>query len=240
VSKQAETRGRTIFMHAPVVEAAPRPIVRLVVVNPDGSDGATFTIGGRELLLGRSKGLMLFPDDKFISPLHARFILDETNVLRVVDEKSLNGIFIRLKADRELGTGDLFRIGRQLLRYEDARSVEEVQYQRAPGDDSVVLGSPVTGYWGRLVQVLEGARVGEVHLLVGEEINIGREKGEIVFHMDGFMSSTHARLSFRDGRCLLKDLGSANKTYVKIKENEALSAGDVLLIGNKLIKVDIR
>jgi pSer/pThr/pTyr-binding forkhead associated (FHA) protein len=241
IAPAADQRGRTIFMHAPVlIETAPKPIVRLVVVNPDGSDGATFTLGGKELLLGRSKGIMLFPDDKFISPLHARFMLDERNTLKVQDEKSLNGVFVRIKGDRELVPGDLVRIGRQLLRFDDARSVEDIQYARAQGDDSVVLGSPVTGYWGRVVQILEGARAGEVHMLTGDEVTVGREKGEITFPMDGFMSSVHARLFTREGRFFIKDMGSANKTYVRVRDAEALSAGDVLLIGNKLIKIDIR
>ncbi|MFA6033448.1 MAG: FHA domain-containing protein [Myxococcota bacterium] len=239
-SQIADTRGKTIFMHAPVIEASPKPIIRLVVVNPDGSDGATFTLSAREMLLGRSKGMMLFPDDKFISPLHARFLLDENNVLKVVDEHSLNGVYVRIKTDRELNPGDQIRMGRQLLRFDDAASIEEIPSQRGQGDDSVVLGSPVTGYWGRLVQILEGARLGDVHLLVEQEVTIGREKGEITFPMDGFMSSVHARLAFSNGRCVLKDLGSANRTYVRVKDAESLAAGDVLLIGNKLIKIDIR
>jgi len=234
------SRGKTIFMHAPMVEAPPKPIVRLVVVNPDGSDGATFTLSAREMMLGRNKGLMLFPDDKFISPLHARFSLDDQYNLKVLDERSLNGVFVRIKTDRQLVSGDLIRIGRQLLRFDDARSIEEIQCVRSQGDDSIVLGSPVTGYWGRLVQVLEGARIGDVHLLVEHEVSIGREKGEIVFPLDGFMSAVHAKVFFKNGGCYIKDMGSANKTYVRIREAEALAAGDILLIGNKLIKIDIR
>ena len=234
------SRGKTIFMHAPMVEALPKPIVRLVVVNPDGSDGATFTLSAREMMLGRNKGLMLFPDDKFISPLHARFSLDDQYNLKVCDERSLNGVFVRIKADRQLVSGDLIRIGRQLLRFDDARSIEEIPCVRSQGDDSIVLGSPATGYWGRLVQVLEGARIGDVRLLVEHEVSIGREKGEIVFPLDGFMSAVHAKIFFKDGGCYIKDMGSANKTYVRIREAEALAAGDILLIGNKLIKIDIR
>ena len=234
------SRGKTIFMHAPVIESAPKPIVRLVVVNPDGSDGATFTLSAKEMMLGRSKGLMLFPDDKFISPLHARFILDDQSSLRVVDEKSLNGVYVRLKADRQLLPGDLIRLGRQLLRFDDAKAIEEIQCVRSQGDDSIVLGSPVTGYWGRLVQVLEGARIGDIHLLVEHEVSIGREKGEIVFPLDGFMSAVHAKVYFKNGSFFIKDMGSANKTYVRIRDAEMLAAGDVLLIGNKLIKIEIR
>lgn len=234
------SRGKTIFMHAPVVEAAPKPIVRLVVVNPDGSDGATFTLSAKEMMLGRSKGLMLFPDDKFISPLHARFMLDDSNTLKVVDEKSLNGVYVRIKADRPLSAGDFIRVGRQLLRFDDAAAIEEIQQVRSQGDDSIVLGSPVTGYWGRLVQVLEGARIGDIHLLVEHEVTIGREKGEITFPMDGFMSAQHAKLVYKNGGFAIRDLGSANKTYVRIRESEVLAVGDVLLIGNKLIKIDIR
>jgi pSer/pThr/pTyr-binding forkhead associated (FHA) protein len=54
------------------------------------------------------------------------------------------------------------------------------------------------------------------------------------------LSSSHARLTFREGRCFIKDLDSANKTFVRIRDTEQLVHGDILLVGNKLIKVEIK
>jgi len=216
------------------------PIIRLVLIKPDGSDGAATTMGSNELLMGRTKGLILLNDDRFVSPLHARFVLDSGGVLKVYDEQSLNGVYIRIKGECELSTGGFFRIGRQVLRYDDAASIEGLKLQPVPGDDAVVLGSHDVRFWGRLVQIMEGARIGRVFLLSGQDAAIGREKGEIIFPGDAFMSSMHARISMKGGRAFLKDLGSSNKTYIKIKDQMVLASGDVLLVGNKLIKIDIR
>ena len=70
-----------------------------------------------------------------------------------------------------------------------------------------------------------------------DEVNIGREIGDIVFRDDGFVSGRHARLYKADNRVILKDLGSSNGTYVRIRGERALQEGDLILMGQQLFRL---
>jgi pSer/pThr/pTyr-binding forkhead associated (FHA) protein len=70
-----------------------------------------------ELVLGREEGDVTFPDDEFMSRRHAA-VKRVGNKARLEDLGSSNGTFVRVRGDRELKSGDLIRIGDQLLRYE--------------------------------------------------------------------------------------------------------------------------
>ncbi|HIE69351.1 MAG TPA: FHA domain-containing protein, partial [Planctomycetes bacterium] len=54
--------------------------------------------GAGETTVGRSHDAALFAEDPFLSPNHATFFFVK-NQLFVRDEGSLNGVFIRIKAD---------------------------------------------------------------------------------------------------------------------------------------------
>jgi hypothetical protein len=88
-------------------------------------------------------------------------------------------------------------------------------------DGTEVMGSPHPGYWGRLTMIIGRAQDGKIiegtsFPLVGEAVVIGRERGDILFSEDGYVSGTHARFSFRQGRPYLQDLASSNGTYLRI------------------------
>ncbi|MBW1871542.1 MAG: FHA domain-containing protein, partial [Deltaproteobacteria bacterium] len=100
-------------------------------------------------------------------------------------------------------------------------------------------GSPPPKVWARLVQVLEGGKIGEIHLLTQAEVIIGREDGEIRFPEDGFISSRHCLLRNKDGDCFIRDLGSSNGTYLRIRDSQELVNDDRIQIGNQVLKVDI-
>ena len=60
---------------------------------------------------------------------------------------SLNGVFVKLHDEEELLDGDVFRIGQELLRYDEIPGP-------VPLDDGTdVMGSPNPGYWGRLALI---------------------------------------------------------------------------------------
>src|SRR5690606_19132733 len=105
--------------------------------------------------------------------------------LTVTDKGSLNGVYRRLRGEQTLLDGDFLRIGRQLFRFEHLQHAHE-QVKRQDGDDAQVWGSPAPQAFGRLVQVLDDGRTGEIRLLTGDTCNLGREQGEIVFPTDGF------------------------------------------------------
>jgi pSer/pThr/pTyr-binding forkhead associated (FHA) protein len=70
-----------------------------------------------ELVLGREEGDVTFPDDEFMSRRHAA-VRRQGPKARLEDLNSSNGTFVRVRGDRELKTGDVMRIGDQLLRLE--------------------------------------------------------------------------------------------------------------------------
>ena len=70
-----------------------------------------------ELTVGREDGELLFPDDEFMSRRHAT-VAGDAQRAHVTDLGSSNGTFVRLRAERVLRPGDLFRVGDQLLRFE--------------------------------------------------------------------------------------------------------------------------
>jgi pSer/pThr/pTyr-binding forkhead associated (FHA) protein len=53
----------------------------------------------------------------YLSPRHAKVeMTGET--LKLIDENSQNGTFVRIRGERELGHGDYLFLGRNLLRVE--------------------------------------------------------------------------------------------------------------------------
>ncbi|MGB9599858.1 MAG: FHA domain-containing protein, partial [Myxococcota bacterium] len=235
----SQAKGRTVFMQAVMPVEKPKPIFRAQVIKTDGTSGPIYTLSTKETMFGRARGLILLADDRYVSPLHGRFKL-ENDELYVVDENSLNGIYKKVNKEVEIHSQDYFRVGKQLLRFDTVREIEEVNFQRMEGDDSLQIGSTVLNIWGRVVQILEGARVGETRLLVNNPVVFGREVGDIVYPYDGFMSSKHAQIEMRESKFYLKDLGSSNGTFIRIRGTERLENGDILLIGLSLIRIEIR
>ena len=67
-------------------------------------------------------------------------------------------------------------------------------------------------------------------------MTIGRGDCDIAFPGDEYLSPRHAEFILRDGALYVRDLGSANRTWVFLEEPHALQDDDVLLIGSQLIQ----
>ncbi len=235
---EAAPKGATMFMHVASPDAARKPRARLVLIKPDGSEGTVFTLAAERTTLGRSQGVIMFPKDPFISPRHAELTFKDGQ-LSITDLDSLNGIFRKMTAEEPIAPGTCFRIGRQLLRLEVPGGFQDLEAPPKAGDDSQFWGSPVPQVWARLVQILEGGKIGEIHLLTQAEVMIGREEGEVRFPDDGYISSRHCLLSNRQGDCFLRDLGSSNGTYLRIVGSTPLAHDDRVQIGNQVLRVDL-
>lgn len=231
-----EDGGKTMFMHVgddSVVEN--NYIGKLVIQEPSGKEGRSFSLISGENLCGRTTDPVLL-DDTFVSPTHCSFIYDDGQML-VKDQGSLNGVFIKLKGEVELSSGTSFRIGQQLLMYvalDDFESTAEA----IASDDTKFLGSPILNIWGKLLHINNDGKILASYILKEPKLVIGRENGDITFAQDGFVSGTHASLSFRDGKCYLKDLGSSNGSFYKVDQYQ-LKDDDLVLIGKKLMRYEI-
>ena len=70
-----------------------------------------------EVLLGREEGDIVFPDDEFMSRRHA-LITRVGGRVRLEDQHSSNGTYVRLRGERDVQPNDVLRVGDQVLRYE--------------------------------------------------------------------------------------------------------------------------
>jgi pSer/pThr/pTyr-binding forkhead associated (FHA) protein len=104
--------------------------------------------------------------------------------------------------------------------------------------DQPLWGSPNPGYAARVVQLLEGGGEGDVYPLKTGDNMVGRGTGDVSFPSDGYVSSKHATITVGEGALAVKDLGSANGTFVRINGQAAVNAGDLLLVGEQILRVD--
>lgn len=89
----------------------------------------------------------------------------------------------------------------------------------------------------RLVLVRgEGQEGLSYHLKASQHV-VGR-KGQIEFPDDQFIFPRHANLFYRDGRLTVRDEGSANGTYVRVRKTAELSPGDTFIAGDQLLRVE--
>lgn len=228
---------------APVAEPTPRQPasarvpshVRLVLIEEDGSDGDSHTLSQGTNTVGRETADVPFDEDVYLSPRHADIIVDG-DLVTVRSTDSINGTYIRITEPALIEHSDTFRIGQELLRYENLEKAEPVVPM--PDDETELLGAPVPeGVWGRLIQLMSPDLVGNAYLLSGRFVTIGRERGDITFPADGYVSGRHATLTRRNGQLYLEDLDSSNGTYVRIKGSAAVFDGDLLLMGQQLFRI---
>jgi pSer/pThr/pTyr-binding forkhead associated (FHA) protein len=208
---------------------------RLVFVHHDGSDGATYVMRGNQIDIGRTEGDLLF-EDAYLSPRHARIVTAPTGQV-LSDLQSKNGIYIRLRAGAQLRNGDLMLVGRQVLELELIPDFEKA-LRPAVQHNVVHFGTTCPPSWARLRQIGPAGVAHDVFYLSREHVVLGREQGDIVFSDDQFMSRRHAHLSFQHGDVRLEDLGSSNGTFVRLRGDHLLVPGDIMRIGNVLLRFE--
>ncbi|MBK8270294.1 MAG: FHA domain-containing protein [Planctomycetes bacterium] len=62
----------------------------------------------------------------------------------------------------------------------------------------------------------------------------------VVISDDEFVSRRHARLRLEDGLVFLEDLGSSNGTLLRIRRPIIIEAGDEILIGTRMMRLELR
>jgi pSer/pThr/pTyr-binding forkhead associated (FHA) protein len=217
----------------PPPNAAPvatRARLSMTLIRPDGTEGGTHDLRPGENKLGRSFG-PVFENDGYLSPIHAMLDIRGTQAV-VRDLDSLNGVFVKMTAEEELQSGQIIRIGQELLRFEVIPTPEPT------ADGTELMGSPNPGFWGKLTVIIGRDVTGAAFPLLGDSVTLGRERGEINFPDDGYVSGLHARVTLRDGRVYLQDLGSSNGTFMKVNGERAVGHDSYVLLGQQLFRLN--
>ncbi|MFO0735588.1 MAG: FHA domain-containing protein [Labilithrix sp.] len=207
--------------------------LHLTALRADGSEAGTYTLPPGTVTVGRETG-SIFAGDSYLSPRHATFKQTSAKVT-VKDEASLNGVYKKLVRDVpvELRPNDMFRIGQEIIKFESLQ-------KETPGADGVErLGSPSKGYVGRIALVIGRDVTGNAFPIPETGVHLGRERGDVLFPEDGYVSGLHCRLSWEGGRLMLTDLGSSNGSFLRLREETDIKSGDVLLMGQQLFRVAV-
>ena len=209
---------------------------KLTVIKGEGMDGVTYLLNATDHVAGRTEGAIMFPDDPLLSPRHANFTYRDGK-LHVVDEGSVNGVFIRIRAPVILGPGALFLIGEQLLQVEP--SPPDLGPQ-PDAEGTYFYASPKRPSKMKLIQRLRGGEIGMIYRSRSDSISIGREGNDVNFLDDPFISGRHAQIAMSaDGQVTLTDLGSKNGTFVRITDEAQLNHGDYVFLGQQLLRVEV-
>jgi pSer/pThr/pTyr-binding forkhead associated (FHA) protein len=224
-------------MAAPVPAPAPAPAASagpqrgtLVLIRADGSEGDSFPLQERTVV-GREAG-GLFASDSYLSPRHATFQFGGGS-LTVTDESSLNGVYMRIAADTptEVKDRSVFRIGQEIIRFERLRP--------QPAKDGVeLMGSPIPNYVGRICLIIGRETNGNCYAIPQGGLHLGRERGDILFPDDGYVSGLHCRLHEEGGKMMITDVGSSNGTFTRLLGPAQVPSGSMLLLGQQLFRVE--
>jgi len=219
---------------APQVASA-FPQIVLTALRADGSEAGTYRLPDvAQITLGRDTG-SIFAGDSYLSPRHATFTR-RGNQLSIKDEDSLNGVYLKLRPNEPclLEFGDLFRIGQEIIR------LEELKGQGRSPDNVERFGSPAKGYIGRLALVIGRDTTGNSFPIPERGVHCGRERGDILFSEDGYVSGLHCSIAKGpDGKIYLTDVGSSNGTFVRLRSERTVGATDILLMGQQLFRIDV-
>jgi pSer/pThr/pTyr-binding forkhead associated (FHA) protein len=214
--------------------AASAARAKLTLIRGDGEDGVTFTLAGTDHLAGRGDCPISFPEDPFLSPMHANFRY-ANGALVVRDAGSLNGVFVRISGTVRAEPGTTILVGEQVLTVSPASAIED-----APDSEGTYYSASMPRPAKlEIVQQLRGGASGSVFRPDRDTVSLGRESNDINFPDDPFISGRHAQLQLAHGVLTVTDLGSRNGTFIRVTGEQVLKHGDFVFLGQQLVRVEI-
>ena len=245
VQKLATKKNETVQVHKEPTVAPPpvedeRPSVvearvrfRLHVLRSLTGGPEVYAPRVDEAVIG-ADGLISLPGERFCHRREA-VIRTKDDRLWLEDFEAGNGVFLRIKTSVELGPGDEFIVGDQLLRVERNPTPNDGP---DPGP-TYFYSSPKWISSFRVVQVFEGGGRGACVVAHGNTLQIGSSLGDLVFGNDPLVSEQHCLVEEQAGVIVLVDLGSRTGVFVRIKGVQELVHGDELLVGRTRLVLDL-
>ena len=211
---------------------------RLSLIGDSGQITKTFTLDRGEAEIGRIDADIVFADDHFLSPIHARLELRE-GVLYMRDLGSRNGSWLYVDQDgaTKLTDCDLLMVGSQVLRF---RRLGYPGPHPPEADSTRRMGSMIPTVDVAILEQLraDGSVRDVFHLSPGRSTSIGREVGDWIFPYDKTMSGKHAEVRSEDSEFFVRDAGSRNGVAMAIRGERALKRGDRILVGDQVLRLE--
>jgi thioredoxin reductase/ferredoxin/pSer/pThr/pTyr-binding forkhead associated (FHA) protein len=189
-------------------------LVRVLAGNVEGEE---FPVRlNRVTTIGKNGCDLNFPDDALMSERHASIAhsaAESAYFLR--DDGGASGVFMRLKESKpcEVAPGNMIRLGKQFLVFGIEAGRYYVEHCDAEGN------------------VLKRYDLSEKTLV------LGRMSPDITLDAnDLLLSRRHLSMAMKDRRIIVKDLGSANGSFLKVRSAVALEANDQFRIGQQTFK----
>lgn len=189
-------------------------LVRMLAGNVEGEE---FPVRlHRVTTIGKKNCDLNFPEDALMSERHASIAhsaAESAYFLR--DDGGASGVFMRLKESKpcEVAPGSMIRLGKQFLVF----GIEAGHYcvEHCDADGNVI----------------------KRHDLSEKTLVLGRMAPDITLDAnDLLLSRRHLSIAMKERRLFVKDLGSANGSFVKVRSAAALEANDQFRIGQQIFK----
>jgi pSer/pThr/pTyr-binding forkhead associated (FHA) protein len=211
--------------------------ITLVLLDDLGAPVERFERKTPDTTIGRQDGDVRFPEDVFLSPLHAK-ISWEQDALVVRDLGSRNGTWVFLEAPHRLLDGDLLLVGSQVIRF---RRLGYPGPHPPDADATKRMGSlSPSADIASLTQLRSDGSVRDViQLSPGRDITIGREQGDWIFPYDPSMSARHALVRSEDADFVVVDANSRNGIALAARGDMVLGHNSRILVGDKLLRIEI-
>ncbi|MCA9582659.1 MAG: FHA domain-containing protein, partial [Myxococcales bacterium] len=101
-----------------------------------------------------------------------------------------------------------------------------------------LMGGPAEGLLGRISLVIGREATGNAYCVPAEGLHLGRERGDIIFPDDGYVSGLHCRIYADGDQVVLMDVGSSNGTFIRVVEKMNVPSGMLILMGQQLFRVE--
>jgi pSer/pThr/pTyr-binding forkhead associated (FHA) protein len=88
---------------------------RITVIIGEDVTGAAYPLLGDSITMGREHGDINFPDDGYVSGMHARLVARDNKVF-LSDMGSSNGTFMKVTQERQIPNNSYVLLGQQLFR----------------------------------------------------------------------------------------------------------------------------
>ncbi|MFY2558367.1 FHA domain-containing protein [Corallococcus terminator] len=220
--------------------AAPRPAPAAsrfgLAVIAGSTKGQRYKLPVTGCVVGRQRGAILFPDDGFVSPLHATFLVKD-GALFVRDESSASGVFVTVAGTEAITARTHFSAGQRLFRFTGRlESPAPVAGRPLVYGAPVPLGQAVYG----VEEVIFGGRGGRAVVTAAPLLTLGQAHCDLSFPGDEGLAGRHCELSPTPTGALLRDLSGGLGTYVRIPagEERPLRPGDRVRLGQHVLQVE--